>query len=135
MMLQSFTVDTGIYTLNEKTRAFAISANYRNGSQPNPSSNSDVSLYIKEGKTLKNILGQYQIYRSGGEWDTKCAGEFTAENSVIIVEKAKTNNFANLKFKTENTETIAKEINGECAEDKTKNITYKTLKFNKSVYK
>lgn len=76
VMLQSFTVDTGLYNLNSNVQAFGIVANYKSQSQPNPYSADEISLYFTQGNTLKNILTQYQIYRSGREWDMKCAGEF-----------------------------------------------------------
>ena len=73
--------------------------------------------------------------KSGGEWDMACTGEFYDDVSVIILDKAKINGFANLKIKTEHKTTINKEINGECDQKETSKISYKTLKFNKSVYK
>lgn len=133
-MLQDFTVDTGLYLLDSKTRAFSIIASQRNGSQPNPAGYENISFYVPQGKTLKKILSQYEIYSSGGEWDMKCAGEFSTTKSVIIVDGAKTNGFANLKVKTEHTETTAKQIDEECVEKKSSKISYKILKFNKSVY-
>lgn len=134
IMLDSFIIDTGLYKLNSAIRAFGITANYRGSSGPNPYSSSDISLYYPEGKTLKKILDNYNLRTYSGEWDMKCSGEFEEDNSVIIVDQLKTNGFANLKIKIENIKTIGKEINGECIENKTSKISYKTLKFNKSVY-
>lgn len=135
VMLQSFTIDTGLYNLNSNVRAFGLTAYYRNGSQPNPYSSSDISLYFPEGKTLKKILDTFNLNSLSGEWDTNCNGEFQENVSVIILDKNKTNGFTNLKIKTENVKTINKEINGDCKENKTSKTSYKTLKFNKSVYK
>lgn len=135
IMLQSFTIDTGLYNLNSNIRAFGLAADYYGSSRPNPYSSSDISLFYLEGKTLKKVLDSYNLKTYSGEWDTNCSGEFEGNTSVIIVDHAKTNGFANLKIKTESTKTISKEINGECTEDKKSKISYKTLKFNKSVYK
>lgn len=133
--LDSFIIDTGLYKLNSNTRAFGITANYHGSSNPNPYSSSDISLYYPEGKTLKKILDGYNLRTYSGEWDMNCSGEFEEDSSVIIVDQAKTNGFNNLKIKTENKKTFSEEINGECNESKTSKISYKTLKFNKSVYK
>lgn len=135
IMLQSFTIDTGLYNLNSNIRAFGIAADYYGSSRPNPYSSSDFSLFYPEGKTLKKVLDGYHLKTYSGEWDTNCSGEFEGGTSVIIVDQAKTNGFANLKIKTESTKTINREINGESSENKTSKISYKTLKFNKSVYK
>lgn len=134
IMLQGFTIDTGLYNLNSTTRAFGVSASYRGSSNPNPYGASDMSMYYPTGKTLKKVLNQYPLVKSGGEWDMACTGEFYDDVSVIILDKTKTNGFANLKIKTEHTTTIGKEINGECEDKKTSKISYKTLKFNKSLY-
>jgi hypothetical protein len=135
IMLQSFTIDTGLYNLNSNIRAFGIAADYYGSSRPNPYSSSDISLFYPEGKTLKKVLDSYNLKTYSGEWDTNCSGEFESDASLIIVDQAKTNGFANLKIKTESTKTISKEINGECKENKISKISYKTLKFNKSAYK
>jgi hypothetical protein len=135
IMLQSFTIDTGLYNLNSNIRAFGIAADYYGSSRPNPYSSSDISLFYPEGKTLKKILDSYNLKIYSGEWDTNCSGEFESDASVIIVDQAKTNGFANLKIKIESTKTISKEINGECKENKISKISYKILKFNKSAYK
>lgn len=134
IMLDSFTIDTGLYKLNSTIRAFGVTANYHGSSRPNPYSSSDISLYYPEGKTLKKVLDGYNLKTYSGEWDMNCSGEFNEDNSVIIVDQVKTNGFNNLKIKTESNHIISKEVNGECTEDKTSKISYKTLKFNKSVY-
>ncbi|MCU7615780.1 hypothetical protein NZ698_01100 [Chryseobacterium sp. PBS4-4] len=135
IMLQSFTIDTGLYNLNSNVRAFGIIAEYYGSSRPNPYSSSNLSLFYPDGKTLKKVLDGYNLKTFSGEWDTNCSGEFEGDTSVIIVDQAKTNGFANLKIKTESTKTISKELNGECSEDIKSKISYKTLKFNKSTYK
>ena len=135
IMLQSFTIDTGLYYLNSNIRAFGITAEYYGSSRPNPYSSSNISLFYPEGKTLKKVLDGYNLKTFSGEWDTNCSGEFEGDTSVIIVDQAKTNGFNNLKIKTESTKTINKEINGECSENKKSKISYKTIKFSKGMYK
>lgn len=135
IMLEGFTIDTGLYHLNSEVRAFGVIANYRNGSGPNPHSSADISLYYSQGKTLKKVLSQYNVYTSGAEWDMKCNGEFSEDRSVIILDEAKSNGFANLKIKTETTEKIGREVNGDCTEKKTMKTSLRTLKFDKSAYK
>lgn len=135
VMLDGFSIDTGLYKLNSSIRAFGITANYHGSSNPNPYSSSDISLYYPENKTLKKVLESYNLRRYGGEWDMKCSGEFDEDNSVIIVDQVKTNGFNNLKIKTESNHIISKKVNGECTEEKTSKISYKTLKFYNSVYK
>ncbi|MEG1590670.1 hypothetical protein [Chryseobacterium sp.] len=133
--LNSFVIDTGFYRLNSTIRAFGITANYQGSSKPNPYSSSDISLYYPEGKTFKKILDNYNLRTYRGEWDMNCSGEVEEDNSVIILDKTETNGFANLKIKTENIKKFTNEINGDCRENKTSKFSYKTLKFNKTIYK
>lgn len=135
VMLQNFTIDTGLYKLNSNIRAFGVKADYRNGSGPNPHSLNTISMYYQEGKTLKKVLNQFQIFIFGGEWDMKCAGEFGEDKSVILMTNDKNNGFANLKVKTTTTQTNSSLIGGECTEKKTAKISYETLKFNNSQYR
>lgn len=134
VMLQSFTVDTGLYNLTSTIRAFGVTAAYRNGSGPNPYSLRTISMYYQQGKTLKKVLNQFLISNFGGEWDMKCAGEFTEGNSLIVMTKEKRNGFAKLQIKTATTQTKSEVVNGECTEKETTKTSYETLKFNKSEY-
>lgn len=135
VMLRSITIDTGLYILNDKTRAFGIRSSYSGSSRPNPYSATDLSLFILKNNKLEIILNNYSLDRSTGEWDTNCAGEFEDSSSVITFDKQKSKNFKNiiLKIKTINTTNVTQ--NGDCNEqEKTYNST-KTLKFNGKEYK
>ncbi len=132
--LSGFTIDTGLYTINENIRAFGIKARFIGQSKPNPYSSEDISLYYPSGKTLKKVLSQFNLNSSRGEWDTRCAGEFEDEDSMIIMDKQKTNNFTNLTIKTKIIQRKNKEIKGDCKEFETSKTTYKTLKFSNGKY-
>lgn len=134
IMLQRFTIDTGLYNLNSNVRAFGVIADYAGSSRPNPYGASEISMYYPEGKILKKVLNQYQISKFGGEWDTNCAGVFDESSSVIIVEKAKTNDFFNLKIKTESSLLVTKFVDDDCTESKKTKSDVKILKFNKLTY-
>ena len=57
----SIEIDTGLYNLNKKTRAFGIRVNYSGSSGPNPYHQSDLSLYIVEKNILKQVLKNFAI--------------------------------------------------------------------------
>ncbi|MCD9854413.1 hypothetical protein LUD75_06835 [Epilithonimonas sp. JDS] len=134
MALWDITIDTGLYQLNENTRAFGIRASYRNGSQPNPSHNTDLSLYIVQNNTLEQILNNYKIDSAGGEWDTKCAGEFEDSTGHIDIDKNKTNGFKNLIVKSKTTYTKSISIKDDCVEKVTHKNSTKILKYNGKTY-
>lgn len=134
IMLERFTIDTGLYNLNSNVRAFGVIADYAGSSRPNPFAASEISMYYPEGKTLKKVLNQFQISKFGGEWDTNCEGVFEESSSVIIVEKAKTNDFFSLKIKTESSVLVTKFVDDDCTETKKTKSAVKILKFNKLTY-
>lgn len=134
IMLRSITIDTGLYNISNGIRAFGITVSAANGSQPNPYSSETISLYYPSGRTLKKVLNTFELSSHGGEWDTRCSGEFHDDHSVIIMDKARTSNFTDLKIKTISVETKSKEVNGDCKEDETSKTTYRILKFKNGKY-
>jgi hypothetical protein len=134
IMLRSMTIDTGLYNISSGIRAFGVNISVANGSQPNPYSSETVSLYYPAGKTLKKVLNTFELSSHSGEWDTRCSGEFQDDNSVIIMDKTKTNNFTDLKIKTISVNTKSKEVNGDCKENETSKTTYRILKFKNGKY-
>lgn len=134
VMLRSITIDTGLYNISKSIRAFGVTVSVANGSQPNPYSSETISLYYPEGKTLKKVLNTFELSSHGGEWDTRCSGEFSDDHSVIIMDKTKTNNFTDLKIKTISVQTKNQEVNGDCKEHETSKTTYRTLKFKNGKY-
>ena len=135
MVLSDITIDTGIYQLNEKERAFGIRVDYEGSSRPNPFNKTDLSLFVVQNNNLKRILSNYPITEFHGEWDTNCAGEFEDINSVIDIDKNKTNGFRNLtiKSKIEQTKNIA--TKDDCVEKKTTKLSTIKLKYNGKEYK
>lgn len=135
--LYEIEVDTGLFILNEKTRAFGIKTKYRNGSQPNPYWKTNLTLFIQKRSTLVNIL-DVQNYLYHGEWDTNCSGLFETENTIIIVDKTKKRNgFYNLKIKTTQFETVLyidKKTN-DCEEkNQNEKTTINVLTYNGTTY-
>lgn len=135
VMLSSITIDTGLYILNKTTRAFGVRVDYTGSSRPNPYSESELSLYITDKNSLKQVLKNYTISRSNGEWDTNCAGEFEDNISTIDIDKIMTNNFYNIIVKTKTVNTKNIPTNDDCiAKESIKRKTSKLI-FNGKEYK
>ncbi|TDX86551.1 hypothetical protein [Epilithonimonas xixisoli] len=135
MVLSEITIDTGLYQLNEKDRAFGIRVSYRGSSNPNPYYYSDLSLFIVQNNLMKRVLKNYQIDRAGGEWDTRCAGEFDESTGSIDLDKNTTNGFKNLIIKSKIKHTKSFLIGDNCEEKVTTKNSIKYLKFNGKEYK
>ena len=133
--LTSINVDTGIYTLNNETRAFGIAASYSGSSQPNPHHHTELSLFIKSNKSLKKVLNNYTTTSFGGEWDMKCVGEFEDISSTIIIDtQNKNKNFNDLLIKDKITRTKNTVVNEDCVEKNTTTYKTKRLKYNGITY-
>lgn len=135
MVLSEITINTGVYQLNEKDRAFGIRVDYRGSSNPNPYSYTDLSLFVIQDNAIKKILNNYQIERSTGEWDTRCAGEYQDIFGTIDMGKNRTNGFKNLMVKNKIMQTKSFETNDGCDEKVITKNTTKYLKFNGKEYK
>lgn len=134
MVLTDIDIDTGLYQLNENNRAFGIRVSYRGSSNPNPYSYTDLSLFIIQNNAVKRILNNYQIDRSSGEWDTRCAGEYEDIIGTIDMDKNKTNGFRNIMIKNKITQTKSFETNDGCDEKVITKNTTKYLKYNGKEY-
>lgn len=135
VILTDISVDTGLYLLNKTTRAFGVRVNYRTQSQPNPYSESNLSLYIIDKNSLKEVLHNYRISRYGGEWDTKCNGEFEDSNSTIDIDTIQSHSFNNLIVKTKITKTESKFKNNDCISKESIKKETSKLVFNGKQYK
>ena len=135
IMLDSISIDTGLYLLNKTTRAFGVRVNYYGSSRPNPSSESNLSLYIVDKNTLKPVLTNYTISKSNGEWDTNCAGEFEDHTSTIDMDKVQTHNYNNIIVKTKIVKTKNIPTTDDCISKETITRTTSKLVFNGKEYK
>ncbi len=134
VVLNSIEIDTGLYKLNETTRAFAIRVNYTGSSGPNPYHQTDLSMFVEKGQKLNRIIDKFPISEFHGEWDTNCAGEFEEIESTIDIDNQQTNSFNNLIISQKIKKTINIKVNDDCEEKETKTEKKYMMKFNKSNY-
>lgn len=133
--LDEIKIDTAPYLVNESTRAFGISVHYFGSSRVNPYHNQKLSLFVKEKGTLKNILHNFSMEESIGEWNGNCEGEFESEKKTLIVSDKKTNGYFDFTIKN----TIAKTRNfetedGDCKEEEEIKKEASVLKFDGKKY-
>lgn len=134
--ITNISIDTGLYILNKTTRAFGVRVNYQNGSNINPYSENNLSLYIIKKNSLKEILSNYRVEDFIGDWGITCAGESTSSKSTLDIDQLQNNNFNNLivKTKTIKTKTILKKNDDCITKESIKNETSKLI-FDGKVYK
>lgn len=135
VMLNSVSIDTGLYHLNTTTRAFGVRVDYNGSSRPNPFSETNLSLYVIDKNSLKQVLKNYSISRSGGEWDTNCAGEFEDRNSTFDIDKMQTNDYNNIIVKSTIVKSISTPTIDDCVSKETTKKATSKLIFNGKEYK
>ncbi|CAA9200039.1 hypothetical protein FLA105534_02935 [Flavobacterium bizetiae] len=135
LMLNGISIDTGLYHLNSTTRAFGVRVDYTGSSRPNPFSETHLSLYVADKNSLKQVLKNYSISRSGGEWDTNCAGEFEDRNSTFDIAQVQTNNYNNIIVRSTIVKSVSTPTIDDCVSKETTKKTTSKLIFNGKEYK
>lgn len=132
--LDGFTIDTGLYTLSDKIRAFGVRVSYTGSSRVNPYGATDLSLYIPTKNGLKQIADEINIELHTGEWDGNCNGEFQSQEITIDLDNEKTNGFYNLILRNKITNTITTPNGDDCDEKISTSNQTKKLKYNGKTY-
>lgn len=132
--LSNFTIDTGLYKLNKKTRAFGIRVSYSGSSKPNPFSQTLLNLFIIEDNILKEIADEIVVESYGGEWDMNCEGEFTDEIVTIDIDNEMNKGFFNLILRSTVKEITATKQGEDCIDTFEIRKESKKMKFNGNTY-
>ncbi|WP_407315369.1 hypothetical protein [Pseudomonas sp. nanlin1] len=91
-------LDTARYQLSPKLRAFGVRVNYGGSSRPNPFESKVLNLYAAlQGDQLRPLMSGLEVSRSTGEWDTRCAGEFTDTQRTISISDQSNKGLAALR--------------------------------------
>jgi hypothetical protein len=127
-------IDTANYRLNRDTLAFGIRTSWRGSSQPNPYGSESLRLYIAYDNSLVSVLSGLDVHEYSGEWDTRCAGEFTTrEMTVIMMQSARP--YADLLIKEKITKVLSREGAEGCKDVQQKAEVKKHLiKYEKGYY-
>lgn len=98
--VSSFAFDTARYRLDDKTTAFGLRIHRSGSSRANPYGDETLRLYVMDGSGLRPVLRNLVMMRNQGEWDTRCAGEFTDTRRTISVDAKRDNGYAGLLLNT-----------------------------------
>ncbi len=132
--LSGISIDTGLYILNSETRAFGVRVSYTGSSRPNPYNETDFSLFVPKGKTIKRVLKDFVINEFHGEWDTNCSGKYEETSSTIEMDKTSSNGYRNLNIKSKTTNTISEQRGEDCIDRDSISKTSTKLKYNGKEY-
>jgi len=116
--LESIEIDTAPYLVHKNYRAFGLRLNYYVRSHATIYSSTTLSLFIKVGNNIENILKNFTVKLSNGESDTNCNGYVEDHQKILIVSKNKTNDFFDILVKDSITKTTTEEVDGDCKDVK-----------------
>jgi hypothetical protein len=94
--VSSFAFDTARYRLDDKTTAFGLRIHRSGSSRANPYADDTLRLYVIDASGLRPVLRNLLVMRNRGEWDTRCAGEFSDTQSTVAIDGKRDNGYAGL---------------------------------------
>ncbi|MCQ2996433.1 hypothetical protein NLO95_20220 [Pseudomonas syringae] len=129
-------LDTARYQLAPKLRAFGVRVTYGGSSRPNPFESEVLTLYAAlPGAQLQPLVSGLEVKRSNGEWDTRCAGEFTETQRTISISDKSNKGLAALEIEQKVIDTQNRPKGEECERISAKPvITRFTLEYDGSQY-
>lgn len=116
---QDLQLDTARYTLTPDLRAFGVRVTFKNSSRLYPMHENWLSLYVKEGDTLRPVLDSLVTYAYGGEWDGNCAGSRYENTRTVDIGKTRSNGYADLIVKTVTVSTVGEGEGDACVSNST----------------
>ena len=112
--LESVKLDTGRFQLTPQVRAFGVRAGFEGSSRVNPFSQVWLSLYVREGSTLRPVLEKFLAHSYNGEWDGLCAGEWTKTTRTLEIAKTRSHGYADLIVRSVSVSTRSEKVGEEC---------------------
>lgn len=104
--LDAIWFDTAPYKLIDKRVAFGLRREMSGSSRPNPFSFTGLWLFDVHGGEIRPVLNGLQVARSGGEWDTNCAGAFDRTESVLDLSDQRSNGARDIVLLTKQTQSV-----------------------------
>lgn len=122
--LESVKLDTGRFQLTPQVRAFGVRAGFEGSSRVNPFSQVWLSLYVREGSTLRPVLEKFLAHSYNGEWDGQCAGEGTKTTRTLEIAKTRSHGYADLIVRSVSVSTRSEQVGDQC---QSKSLTAKPV--------
>lgn len=132
--LTNMEIEPEIYRLNESDPAYGLRINYSGRSTPNPYNATELSLYVKQGEQLKQVLKDFRISYLNAETDLDCNREFVTHSKSLEIMNSKTKGFFDLKITDSIEKSVSTDLNCELkVVDNSRQI--EVLKFDGENYK
>lgn len=107
-------LDTARWQLDPATRAFGVRMDYSGSSGPNPFAQTELQLFVRDGRQLRRVLAPLAVSGSRGEWDTRCAGEFSRFERTLEMGSSTPAGLAPIVVREKRTDTISVALGDDC---------------------
>ena len=91
-------LDTAHYRLTPENVAFGLRITREGSSRANPFEEVDLSLYVIDGDALRPVIEGVVVSQSQGEWDTRCAGDFTDISRTLTIAPTHHQGYADIQL-------------------------------------
>lgn len=133
--LDAIWFDTAPYRLIGDRVAFGLRREMSGSSRPNPFSFTGLWLFDVQGGEIRPVLDGLQVERSGGEWDTNCAGAFDRSETVLYPSAERSNGARDIVLMTKQTQTVNTPEGDDCkSTDTTSDLAPVTLRYDGQRY-
>ncbi|WP_251476251.1 hypothetical protein [Stenotrophomonas lactitubi] len=107
-------LDTARWQLDPATRAFGVRMDYSGSSGPNPFAQTELQLFVRDGRRLRRVLAPLAVSGSRGEWDTRCAGEFSRFERTLEMGSSTRPGLAPILVREKRIDTVSVDVGDDC---------------------
>lgn len=133
--LNKIQLNATLFKIAENKMAFGLNVSHFGHSRVNPYTNKTLSLFVKSGDSLVQVLSNYPIVINGGEWDGDCEGKFKDEKKAVVMGAKKNNGYFDVLINNKVTEIKNfKDNDGECQTEESVHFKNTVLEFNGKKY-
>lgn len=100
-------LDTARWQLAPGTRAFGVRIDHSGSSGPNPFGQTELQLFVRDGRQLRQVLPALVVRGSGGEWDMRCAGESSRFERTLELGPAGADGLASINVREQRVDTVS----------------------------
>lgn len=130
-----FDIDTANYLLAPGLRAFGITIRHEGSSSVDPSSDTELRLFVEHNGELRQVLDQLRVKEYRGETSRDCSGRFEQVRRTIAPGKAGPHGLADLIVTTRSTVTHNVLKGDECSDvEHAPKLSRTTLHYNGAAY-
>lgn len=126
--------DTAFYQMAPGNVAFGLRKTTRGSSGPNPYNDTTLWLFAIDGRQLKPVLENLVTDKFGGEWDTRCNGEFEELSRTLSMMPSSKSTIADISLSDTLVHRLTEAKADDCKKTEKTTTTKHRLRFKDGAY-